>query len=293
MIRILSRSPDAASPRMLLISVGLHAILLCAIILFSYSITRPPIPKEVVNRVTLVESSPGPPVAERTKRDPINSPAILPREKPEPQTSTKDRSESVRQVLEPTAISTAQNQAISLRKRRPAKHVEKPKKPKPVPKKSDKSLAKKQEDPQKYLERKLASIQERVKNIKSDASRRPTVSADPSGLEKTGSKDGERASQEELRRWLEDVRSRINSRWSVFGDRSQVSRPTEIGVKIDDNGRLTGATVNQSSGNQVFDQSALRAVYQADPFPAIQPEVREQIRKAGGLALRFAPGGMQ
>jgi len=291
MIRILSKSPDAASPRMLLISVGLHAILLCAIILFSYSITRPPVPREVINRVTLVESNPGPPVVQHVESAPINAPAILPREKLEPKTNTKASSETARQILKPTAMSPVQNQAIPLRKRKPATQVEKPKKPEL--KKTAESPAKKKEDQQKYLEKQLASIQERVKNIKSDASRRSAVPADPSAVGKTGLEDGERAAQEELHRWLEDVRSRINSRWSVFGDRSQVSRPTEIGVKIDDNGRLIDATVNQSSGNQVFDQSALRAVFQADPFPAVRPEVREQIRKAGGLALRFASGGMQ
>ena len=285
MIRILSKSPDAASPRMLLISAGLHAILLCAIILFSYSITRPTAPREVISGVKLVESNPGPPVVQRTNSDPISAPAVLPQQKLEPKTATKDSFESVRQVLEPTAISGLKNQAIPLRKRKPAKHV--PRKPEP------KKAEKKKEDPKKYLENRIASIHKKVEDRKSDASQQSTVTANPSALGRTGPKDGEAAAQEELRRWLEDVRNQINSRWSVFGDRGQVIRPTEIGVKIDDSGRLIDAIVKQSSGNQVFDQSALRAVFQATPFPAIRPEVREEIRKAGGLALRFASGGMQ
>jgi TonB family protein len=51
--------------------------------------------------------------------------------------------------------------------------------------------------------------------------------------------------------------------------------------------------VNESSGDEVFDKSALRAVFQADPFPAVPTEVMGKIRKAGGLALRFTPKGMQ
>jgi TonB family protein len=68
---------------------------------------------------------------------------------------------------------------------------------------------------------------------------------------------------------------------------------TVIGVKIADNGRLMDASVDKSSGDQVFDRSAMRAVFQAAPFPPIPSELKEKISKAGGLALRFTPKGMQ
>lgn len=293
MIHILSKSPDAASPRMLLISAGLHALLLCAIILVSFSMTRLPPPREeIISRVKLVEAEPGPPAVEQILKGPINAPAILPRQEIEPQANTKDMPESVRQMLEPVTISHSQNEAIPLRKRRkPAETVEKPKKP--DTKKPAESVAKKKEDPQKFLENRLASIRDKVEHRKSDASPPSAVSADSQGTGKAGSKDGGNVAEEVLRQWLEGVRSRINSRWSVFGDRRQVRRMTVIGVTMDDNGRLTDAAVNESSGDEVFDQSALRAVFQADPFPAIPPEVREKIRTAGGLALRFTPRGMQ
>jgi colicin import membrane protein len=288
MIRILSKSPDAASPRMLMISAGLHAIFLCAIILVSYSMTTRNVPnKEISHRVTLQPSAPTP-VPERMRSDPTNV-AALPREELEPQTNAKQLPASARQTIEAAALSPVQDQAIPLRKRKPAKPVEKPKKPES--KKSAETPAKKQEDPKAYLDKKLASIREKVENRKSDASPRlaaPTVSQSPGNQE-----SGDSGAQEMLRLWLEGVRNRINSRWSVFGDHRQVRGPTEISVQINDDGRLVDAAVNRSSGNQVFDQSALRAIFQADPFPPISPEVREQIHKAGGLALRFAPGGMQ
>jgi protein TonB len=293
MIRILSKSPDAASPRMLLISAGLHALFLCAIILVSFSVARLPAPREeIVSRVTLVDAEPGPPAVEQVRSDPIKAPAILPTHKVEPQTNTKDVPEPARQMLEPVTISHSQNEAIPLRKRRkPTETVEKPKKPEP--KKPPESVAKKKEDPQKFLENRLASIRDKVEHRKSDASPPPAAPTDSQSLGKSGTANGGNAADEKLQQWLEGVRNRINSRWSVFGDRRQVRRMTVIGVTMDDNGRLVDAAVNESSGDEVFDQSALRAVFQADPFPAIPPEVREKIRTAGGLALRFAPGGMQ
>jgi len=293
MIGILSKSPHGASPRMLLVSAGFHAILLCAIILVSFSVARRPVPnEEIISRVKLVEAQPGPAIVEQVQRSPLRVPAILPREDVEPQLTTKEAPESLRQMLEPAAISLAQNDSISLRKRRkPAEHVEKPRKAET--KQPDESAAKKKEDPQKFLENRLAAIREKVENHKTDASPSSAVPTAGQGLEKPGSKEGGNVAEEELRQWLEGVRNRINSRWSVFGDHRQVRRLTVIGVTIDDNGRLVDASVNETSGDDIFDNSALRAVFQANPFPAIPPDVREKIRKAGGLALRFTPRGMQ
>jgi len=64
-------------------------------------------------------------------------------------------------------------------------------------------------------------------------------------------------------------------------------------VKLSDYGKLLDATVDESSGYLVFDRSAMRAVFQASPFPAVTPAIREKIQSAGGLALRFTAGGMQ
>ena len=72
-----------------------------------------------------------------------------------------------------------------------------------------------------------------------------------------------------------------------------MERVTIIGVKIADNGRLMDASVDESSGDQVFDRSAMRAVLQAAPFPPIPSELKEKISKAGGLAFRFTPKGVQ
>ncbi|MBI4961720.1 MAG: cell envelope integrity protein TolA [Desulfomonile tiedjei] len=291
MIRVLSKSSYGASPRMLLFSAGLHAILLCAIILASFSMVRRPAPsEEVISRINLVDAAPGPAVVEQVEHGPIKAPAVLPREEPEPM--AKEAPESVRQVVEHAAMTPSQNDAIPLRKRRkPAEQVEKPKKPEP--KKPDATASNKKEDPQKYLENRLTALRDKLKDRKTAASPSPAVANDGQNPGRSGSNDGGNAAEENLRRWLEEVRNRINSRWSVFGDLRQVRRLTEVRVKVDDDGHLMDASVAASSGSQVFDQSALRAVFQADPFPAIPPDVSEKIRKAGGLALRFAPGGMQ
>jgi TonB family protein len=72
-----------------------------------------------------------------------------------------------------------------------------------------------------------------------------------------------------------------------------LERITIVGVRIADNGRLMDASVDESSGDQVFDRSAIRAVFQAAPFPPIPSELKEKISRAGGLALRFTSKGMQ
>jgi colicin import membrane protein len=293
MIPLLSRSPDAASPRMLLISASLHALFLFGIVILSFSMTKWPAPKdEVVSKVRLVNAESGPPVIEKAQQGPIKAPSALPREDVDAHMATPMERESTRQTLETAAVNLAHKDVIPLRKRKkPAEHVEPPKKP--DTKKPDEATAKKKESPQTFLEKRLASIRKNVENRQTDAPPSSPGAADSQISGRNGSREGGAVAQEELLRWLEEVRNRINSRWLVFGDLRQVPRLTVIGVKIGDNGRLIDATVNESSGDEVFDKSALRAVFQADPFPAASTEVMGKIRKAGGLALRFTPKGMQ
>ena len=66
-----------------------------------------------------------------------------------------------------------------------------------------------------------------------------------------------------------------------------------MGIKLAEDGRLIDARLDRASGDVVLDRSALRAVAQANPFPAVPTEVAEKIRQEGGLALEFTVRGMK
>jgi TonB family protein len=88
------------------------------------------------------------------------------------------------------------------------------------------------------------------------------------------------------------VKSRINSQWFLTGDDPRKNKETIIGIQISDNGSLIKASVDKSSGDKVFDNSAMRAIHQAAPFPPLPSEVKK-IQESRGLGLRFTPRGMQ
>ncbi len=113
----------------------------------------------------------------------------------------------------------------------------------------------------------------------------------PPDARKTGA--GGALTDQELLRWLDMVKSRINSNWSVLADNRAVSRVTIIGVKLGHDGRVSDVAIDESSGDEAFDRSAIRAVLQATPLPPLTPETREKVLRAGGLALRFTPRGLQ
>ena len=145
------------------------------------------------------------------------------------------------------------------------------------------------------LENRLAAIRDQVEKKKADTPSASTSgrAANPPTSAGTTAGGNVSAADEELMRWMDTVRNRINSRWSLLGDQRDLRRVTIVGVRIADDGTLTDAAVDKSSGDEVFDQSAMRAVFQSSPFPTVPPHVRELIRREGGLALRFTPSGIQ
>jgi colicin import membrane protein len=251
-------------------------------------VTKPA--EETVSRVTLVESKSYSPVAEQIQAGPAEVPNQLPevltqRELPE------EVAEKPRAALEARAVAPPSRDTIAIKKRKkPARRVEAAKQP--DKKKPQPETAKKKEDPQSFLEKRLAALRQEVESKKTDATPpRPSTGSQVPGT--PGGKQGGPSVDEQLARWFDGVKTRINSHWSIFGDDRQSERVTIIGVRIADNGRLMDASIDESSGDQVFDRSAMRAVFQADPFPPIPSEVKEKISNAGGLAFRFTPKGMQ
>jgi TonB family protein len=76
--------------------------------------------------------------------------------------------------------------------------------------------------------------------------------------------------------YAELVRQRISQNWRTTGleARSQPA-PAIISFQILRDGTVRNPQVMQSSGNPAIDNSALRAVYDSNPLPALPPQVSE------------------
>jgi TolA protein len=148
--------------------------------------------------------------------------------------------------------------------------------------------AEKRQDSQALLEAKLAAIKKELESRKKNAAKPQLASSssENSGNSEAGNMDPE------LLRWLENVKTRINANWSVFGEH-QIDKSTLISIQVAHDGRLQNASIERGSGDDIFDKSAMRAVMQAAPFPPIPAGFGDRIKRAGGLALRFTPRGMQ
>ncbi len=295
----LLRSLDGASPRMLALSAALHGLLLLMVLLCSFSLQdrRPP-PEEIVSRVQLVESAAGAPVVEKIQRGPVKSfePAV-PENSPEIEAFTQ-LSEPKRQIVQLEKLTKQELPAsIRLKKRKkPPQRMEAAKKPEEkAAKKEPDASSEKKENPESFLEKRLATIRKDIESKKGDAGARPPAQdskASP-GQGSRASREGSQKVDEELAGWFAVVKGRINSHWSLPADTRPLEKVAVTSVQIAENGTLLNVAVDESSGDELFDKSAMRAVLQAAPFPPLSREASEKIRDAGGLALRFTPRGMQ
>jgi len=288
-----SRSPAAASPWGLLLSVSLHGLVFLAVISLSLSISKVNKPvEESISRVKLVAPQAYSPVVEHIQQGPAEAPNVLPEVRTEPELPDKV-TEKPHATLEARVVAPQNRDFITIKKRKkPLRRVEAAKEP--DKEKAQPETAKKKEDPRSFLEKRLAAIRQDVESKKTDAA--PPRPSQSSGSQTPGMPEGKQSGSsvdEKSARWFDEVRTRINTHWSILGDDRQLDRVTIIGVRIADDGRLMDASVDESSGDQVFDRSAMRAAVQAAPFPPIPSELKEKISKAGGLAFRFTPKGVQ
>ncbi|MGO9566742.1 MAG: TonB family protein [Desulfomonilaceae bacterium] len=286
------RSPAAASPWGLVLSVCLHGLMFLVVISLSFSLSKVNKPaEESISRVKLVAPQAYSPVVEQIQHGPAEASNFLPEVRTQSQLPEKV-SEKPRATVEARVVASQNRDVVAIKKRKkPLRRVEAAKEP--DKKKPQPEPAKNKQDPQSFLEKRLAAIRQDVESKKTAASP-PRPSQD--GSQTPGRPEGKQGGpsvDEESAQWFDGVKTLINSHWSILGDNRQVARVTIIGVKIADNGRLVDASVDESSGDQVFDRSAMRAVFQASPFPPVPSELKEKISKAGGLALRFTPKGMQ
>lgn len=299
MSTITFRSSDAASARMLALSACIHGICILALIAVAGSFHKPkPQQEEAITRVHLEAPPASPPKTEIMQPEIVTEPEppaentvqVVEQAKPE----DKKHAEIVTKVEKPA------EQSIPVKKRK--KRMKEVKAPKPPEKKPEKKAEakpdkkrteppKKKETPDEILAKRFAELRKEVAHKKSDAGGQPrkpspTVPGD-------GVRPGSGVVDRQFLEWYAGMRDKIDANWRVFASYRNTERATVVGVQLADDGRLINATLDQTSGDEVLDRAALRAVYQASPFPRVPAEVAEKIRQAGGLALKFSVKGMQ
>ena len=82
------------------------------------------------------------------------------------------------------------------------------------------------------------------------------------------------------------VQERIKQAWSFSGGNNDLS--TQVAFAIGPDGKLTDVKIKQSSHNSAFDESVIRAIRRAAPFPAPPDKYRDQF--ARGIEAVFKLG---
>jgi len=293
MITLYLKPQNLISPGMLLTSLCLHGLLVMGVVLFygKAATFRKPADSGVT-RVKLVELKSGPPEMKKVQSDTAGTGPVLQEKEPSQAEVKPNDGPIARETVKPLAPALPVREVIPLKKRnRTLQRVDVPK-PRPSKQAEDKEAEKK---PETLIEQRMAAIRQNVESRRKDSQSHSAAEALQHSQMSAGSVRGQRGEPGDLElvRWLGQVRSQVNSHWSLLRDGQHQPTVTVIGVRISDQGHLIEASVDESSGDQVFDRSAMRAVHQAAPFPPIPPAVKEKIKTEGGLALRFTPGGIQ
>jgi TonB family protein len=82
--------------------------------------------------------------------------------------------------------------------------------------------------------------------------------------------------------YLRLIQSKIGERWSPPRAAAAGGERVVVLFEIQRDGQVREPQVERSSGNAIYDQSALRAIMEASPFPPLPPEF-----KASSLRVHF------
>ena len=292
-----TKLPRAISPGMLIASLIIHGILLISlVVLYASSHERPESKYVNVSRVKLVEHPRPEDIEKKLKTETFSQ---VEEPEPAPLRIAKLEKTDIRpktQALTSKLLSSRSEKKIQIKKyKRKAQKIEAKKKTaedqidrNPEPQKS--------KSPDEVIEKRLAEIRKQLKKKHEENSREISTHSSHTEGDRGQSVGGNAeptVEDPQLVMWLEQVKQRINENWSILPHTTEFDKVAVIGVKMARDGSLLVASVDSSSGDELFDRSAIRAVHQASPFPPVPPQAVERIRVAGGLALRFTPGGLQ
>ena len=221
---------------------------------------------------------PSPKAAEPKKQAPIVKP------KPKIQ-KVKKKEEKV--APPPEKSKPKPKKAVSLRPKKPKLKTTKKPEPKPVATK----------DTEKLLSKRLKNLEERVKEKESEALIRNRLSAIRSSVEArtkksattaAGTGAGSGQQNEVLRLYCTEIWARVRNHW-VLPEQllDKTGLVSIVVVRIAQDGRVVKAEYEHKSGHALFDQSAMRAVQKASPFPPLPRALRPGPLEIG---IRFRPG---
>ncbi|MEW6351346.1 MAG: TonB family protein [Thermodesulfobacteriota bacterium] len=281
MIRLPSQHKDRALPWMVVLSVLFHAAVIGAVVVCSSrwlispkppQVTGTPVKlAEVVSPVLLPETMPK--EIKTASAEPVQGPVVQEAIPPAPARLKRD-------VVPRKSLEKPSKARIKppTRKRAPKRVELAEEKP---PKKPATDPVVEKEKQERLIEQRLAEIREKLDKGKAESRGAANGKATP-------------ATDQELAAWIDDVKRRVNSHWTIMGlSRGSDGKSTLIGLSLTESGQLQKAAIDKSSGDEVFDGSAMRAVYQAVPFPELSAEALERITAAGGVALMFTPKGIR
>lgn len=149
-------------------------------------------------------------------------------------------------------------------------------------KKQELEEKKKQEEEKKQKEREKKAREEKLRQAISRASRYTGESAnaggDGLGAARVGGTKmgGGTVVSREFLLYLNSLENHIRSGWRWLASTERLVARIEISILPD--GTISNASVANSSGNSVFDDSALRAVYKSSPVPTPPADLYEQFR---------------
>ncbi len=86
--------------------------------------------------------------------------------------------------------------------------------------------------------------------------------------------------------YYQTMRERIKRQWTFYGGNSELT--TVVTFSIDANGNVTSTRIVRSSNDRAFDNSVVRAIRSAAPFPAPPEKYREQFQE--GIEAVFKLG---
>src|SRR5215470_10745507 len=89
--------------------------------------------------------------------------------------------------------------------------------------------------------------------------------------------------------YLRLIQSKIGERWSPPRAAASGGERVIVLFEIQRDGQVREPTVERSSGNALYDQSALRAITEASPFPPLPPEFKASSLRVH-FGFEFSPG---
>jgi TonB family protein len=212
--------------------------------------------------------------------------------KPTPPPAPKEES--------PKPVKKPKKDDIIEKVKKPSKKVEKPKEEKP---KEEKVSLKHLQEALEEIRKKVAleEIQKRVSRRERTEERPPVIPPDtppvtppvtplmtpPPTPSITSSKTSPRL-ESKLNEYYQKVWAKIKEEWTIPENllKEMVDLETIIVLIIEKDGKIQRSWFEKKSGNDLYDQTAMRAIKKAEPFPPIPKELSEDTLEIG---IRFYP----